>query len=79
MCVIMVRIIRMIVMLVMCCFSLTRPFLQEKDNVNEFKNAKSVKDEKGDEPPDLPQLCRMPESIAFEDNGEQEPNRHYEK
>jgi hypothetical protein len=72
--VIMVRIISMIVMLmvlfmnmmlVMYRFNLARPFLQEKDNVNEFKDAKSVKDEKGDEPPDLPQLGRMPESITL--------------
>jgi hypothetical protein len=55
----------MSMMFVMYRISFTRPFLQEKDNVNEFKDSKSVKDEKSDEPPDLSQLCRMPESVTL--------------
>ena len=53
------------VMLIMCRFGFTRPVFQEKDNVDELEYAKSVKDNKSDEPPYLSEFGRMPESIAL--------------
>jgi hypothetical protein len=55
----------MSMMFMMYRLNLSRPFFQEKDNVDKFKDTKSVKDEKGDEPPDLAQLGRMPESVTL--------------
>jgi len=55
----------MSMMLVMCCVCLSGPLLQEKDDIYELENTESVKDDKGDEPPNLPQLGRMPESVAL--------------
>lgn len=48
------------VMFIMCHFGFTRPFFQEKDNIDEFEYAKGIKDDKGDKPPNLSAFGRMP-------------------
>jgi hypothetical protein len=69
----------MMLMVMMSGAAFARPFFQEKDDIDELENAEGVKDEESDEPPYLPPLCRMPESVSLENNSKDDPKREYEK
>lgn len=74
MCMIVMGIVAMVMMLVMFHTAFAWPFFQEKEYVDELEDAERIKDEKGDEPPYLAELCRIPESISFDDDGKEKPN-----